>query len=150
MDMSLMELWKQMGPLAKGVVILMILMSVYSLWVMIERLVDPPDELALVIRLLALRARIVVARPLVDLRLELAERPPPVELGVALALDPGAVPFHEAFDSKCRCPRWNDYFHTTGVEHTHSETTCAITFANDPSLGSVLVGPQRQLRRNHA
>jgi len=39
MDMSLMELWKQMGPLAKGVVILMILMSVYSLWVMIERLV---------------------------------------------------------------------------------------------------------------
>ena len=33
------SLWKQMGPLAKGVVILMILMSVYSLWVMIERLV---------------------------------------------------------------------------------------------------------------
>src|SRR4051812_19105909 len=33
----------------------------------IERLVDPVDELALVIRLFALRARVLVACPLVDL-----------------------------------------------------------------------------------
>jgi biopolymer transport protein ExbB/biopolymer transport protein TolQ len=32
-----MELWKTMGSLAKGVVVLMILMSIYSIWVMIER-----------------------------------------------------------------------------------------------------------------
>ena len=49
----------------------------------VERLVDPVDVLALVVRLLALRARVDVARPLVDLRLELAERPAAVQLGVA-------------------------------------------------------------------
>jgi biopolymer transport protein ExbB len=39
MDMSLSAQWIVMSPMAKGVVILMIIMSVYSLWVMIERLV---------------------------------------------------------------------------------------------------------------
>jgi biopolymer transport protein ExbB/TolQ len=39
MDMSPVELWKAMGPLAKGVVILMVLMSIYSIWIMIERLI---------------------------------------------------------------------------------------------------------------
>jgi biopolymer transport protein ExbB/TolQ len=37
MDMSYKALWLSMSPLAKGVVILMFFMSVYSLWVMIER-----------------------------------------------------------------------------------------------------------------
>ncbi len=37
MDMSPVALWHSMGTLAKGVVILMVLMSVYSIWVMVER-----------------------------------------------------------------------------------------------------------------
>jgi biopolymer transport protein ExbB/TolQ len=37
MDMSPAALWSSMGNLAKGVVILMMIMSVYSIWVMIER-----------------------------------------------------------------------------------------------------------------
>jgi biopolymer transport protein ExbB/TolQ len=37
MDMSYKALWLSMSPMAKGVVILMFVMSVYSLWVMIER-----------------------------------------------------------------------------------------------------------------
>jgi biopolymer transport protein ExbB len=37
MDMSPAALWTSMGNLAKGVVILMMIMSVYSIWVMIER-----------------------------------------------------------------------------------------------------------------
>lgn len=37
MDMSPMELWHAMGNMAKGVVILLTLLSIYSIWVMIER-----------------------------------------------------------------------------------------------------------------
>ena len=37
MDMSPVALWNSMGGLAKGVVILMVLMSIYSIWVMVER-----------------------------------------------------------------------------------------------------------------
>src|SRR5213080_2634952 len=37
MDMSPIALWNSMGSLAKGVVVLMMIMSVYSIWVMIER-----------------------------------------------------------------------------------------------------------------
>ncbi len=37
MDMSLMHLWNEMGAIGKGVVILMGIMSVYSLWVIVER-----------------------------------------------------------------------------------------------------------------
>ena len=39
MDMSPMALWHSMGGLAKGVVILMIIMSIYSIWVMVERFI---------------------------------------------------------------------------------------------------------------
>ena len=39
MDMSYGALWTSMSPLAKGVVILMAIMSIYSLWVMIERFI---------------------------------------------------------------------------------------------------------------
>ena len=39
MDMSPLALWNSMSWLAKGVVILMALMSIYSIWVMIERYV---------------------------------------------------------------------------------------------------------------
>lgn len=39
MDMSPMALWNSMGTLAKGVVILMIIMSIYSIWVMVERFI---------------------------------------------------------------------------------------------------------------
>jgi biopolymer transport protein ExbB/biopolymer transport protein TolQ len=39
MDMSLGALWTSMSLLAKGVVILMGIMSIYSLWVMIERFI---------------------------------------------------------------------------------------------------------------
>src|ERR1044071_2864598 len=39
MDMSYKALWLSMSPLAQGVVILMFIMSVYSLWVMIERFI---------------------------------------------------------------------------------------------------------------
>jgi biopolymer transport protein ExbB/biopolymer transport protein TolQ len=39
MDMSYGALWTSMSPLAKGVVILMAVMSIYSLWVMIERFI---------------------------------------------------------------------------------------------------------------
>jgi len=37
MDMSLGHLWNEMGFVGKGTVITMVIMSVYSLWVMIER-----------------------------------------------------------------------------------------------------------------
>src|SRR5689334_2850818 len=37
MDMSPVALWNSMGGLAKGVVVLMMIMSVYSIWVMVER-----------------------------------------------------------------------------------------------------------------
>lgn len=37
MDMSPVGLWNSMGMIAKSVVILMALMSVYSIWVMVER-----------------------------------------------------------------------------------------------------------------
>ena len=37
MDMSLASLWGSMSGLAKGVVVLMVIMSVYSIWVMVER-----------------------------------------------------------------------------------------------------------------
>ncbi|HEY4640373.1 MAG TPA: MotA/TolQ/ExbB proton channel family protein [Thermoanaerobaculia bacterium] len=37
MDMSLLGLWNSMGMLAKGVVVLMAIMSIYSIWVMVER-----------------------------------------------------------------------------------------------------------------
>jgi len=37
MDMSPIALWHSMGNLAKGVVILMFIMSIYSIWVMVER-----------------------------------------------------------------------------------------------------------------
>jgi len=39
MDMSLLGLWNSMGGLAKGVVVLMAVMSVYSIWVMVERFI---------------------------------------------------------------------------------------------------------------
>jgi biopolymer transport protein ExbB/TolQ len=39
MDMSPVALWNSMGGLAKGVVILMIIMSIYSIWVMVERFI---------------------------------------------------------------------------------------------------------------
>src|SRR5258707_3016370 len=39
MDMSPVALWHSMGNLARGVVVLMILMSVYSIWVMVERFI---------------------------------------------------------------------------------------------------------------
>src|ERR1041385_864069 len=39
MDMSPVALWHSMGNLAKGVVILMVIMSVYSIWVMVERFI---------------------------------------------------------------------------------------------------------------
>ncbi len=39
MDMSLTSLWVSMSPIAKGIVIIMGIMSIYSLWVMIERFV---------------------------------------------------------------------------------------------------------------
>ena len=39
MEMSPMHLWNSMTPLGKAVVILMAIMSVYSIWVMIERFV---------------------------------------------------------------------------------------------------------------
>jgi biopolymer transport protein ExbB len=37
MDMTPLGLWNSMGGLAKGVVVLMMIMSVYSIWVMVER-----------------------------------------------------------------------------------------------------------------
>ena len=37
MDMSPLALWHLMGTLAKGVVVLMAVMSIYSIWVMVER-----------------------------------------------------------------------------------------------------------------
>jgi len=39
MDMSITALWSSMSGVAKGIVILMAIMSVYSLWVMIERFI---------------------------------------------------------------------------------------------------------------
>src|SRR3954471_2797660 len=39
MDMSLTALWNSMSWLAKGVVILMFVMSIYSIWVMVERFI---------------------------------------------------------------------------------------------------------------
>ena len=39
MDMSITALWTSMSWLAKGVVIVMFIMSIYSIWVMIERFI---------------------------------------------------------------------------------------------------------------
>ena len=39
MDMSLGALWVSMSAAAKGIVIVMIIMSIYSIWVMIERFI---------------------------------------------------------------------------------------------------------------
>ena len=39
MDMSLTALWTSMSWLAKGVVIVMFIMSIYSIWVMVERFI---------------------------------------------------------------------------------------------------------------
>ena len=39
MDMSPASLWASMGPVGKTVAIVMVLMSVYSLWVMVERFI---------------------------------------------------------------------------------------------------------------
>src|SRR5215831_12940390 len=39
MDMSPIALWNSMGNLAKGVVIILLIMSIYSLWVMVERFI---------------------------------------------------------------------------------------------------------------
>jgi len=39
MDMSPVALWNSMGGLAKGVVVLMAVMSIYSIWVMVERFI---------------------------------------------------------------------------------------------------------------
>jgi biopolymer transport protein ExbB/TolQ len=39
MDMSPVALWTSMGLMAKGVVVLLVLMSVYSIWVMVERFI---------------------------------------------------------------------------------------------------------------
>ena len=39
MDMSWGHLWREMGFVGKSVVIVMLLMSVYSLWVMVERFI---------------------------------------------------------------------------------------------------------------
>jgi biopolymer transport protein ExbB len=39
MDMSLGALWVSMSTAAKGIVIVMVIMSIYSIWVMIERLI---------------------------------------------------------------------------------------------------------------
>ncbi|MEA3179049.1 MAG: hypothetical protein QOI59_2572 [Gammaproteobacteria bacterium] len=61
----------------------------------------------------------------------------------AFALDPGAMSFDESFDCERRRTRRHYDFHTTSVKHAHGETTCAMTLAYDPSLGSVLIGPQR-------
>ena len=39
MDMSITALWNSMSWMAKGVVILMFVMSIYSIWVMVERFI---------------------------------------------------------------------------------------------------------------
>src|ERR1043166_7741223 len=39
MDMSPAALWNSMGNLARGVVVLMVIMSIYSIWVMVERFI---------------------------------------------------------------------------------------------------------------
>src|SRR3954467_15615771 len=39
MDMSYKALWTSMPPMAQGVVILMFVMSIYSIWVMVERFI---------------------------------------------------------------------------------------------------------------
>ena len=39
MDMSLMALWKSMNWSAKAVVVVMFIMSIYSIWVMVERFI---------------------------------------------------------------------------------------------------------------
>ena len=39
MDMSWSHLWNEMGFVGKSVVIMMLVMSVYSLWVMVERFI---------------------------------------------------------------------------------------------------------------
>ena len=37
MDMSPQTLWMQMSWMAKGVVVVLLIMSIYSIWVMVER-----------------------------------------------------------------------------------------------------------------
>src|SRR5882757_5190274 len=37
MDMSIMGLWNQMGPFAKGIVVVLAIMSIYSLTIMVQK-----------------------------------------------------------------------------------------------------------------
>jgi len=39
MDMSPVALWNSMGVIGKGVAFLLLAMSIYSLWVMVERMI---------------------------------------------------------------------------------------------------------------
>jgi hypothetical protein len=66
-----------------------------------------------------------------------------------LALYPSAMSFDKSLNCDRRRARRHYDFHATRVKYAHGETTRAMTLAYDPSLGSVLIGPQRQLRRNH-
>ena len=49
MDMSPVALWNSMGGLAKGVVVLMAIMSIYSIWVMVERFIRGSEHRLLVV-----------------------------------------------------------------------------------------------------
>ncbi len=57
MDFSLLGLWAQMGVVAKGVVIILMLMSMYSIGITVERHVAPAPD-----RVPRARARTIASR----------------------------------------------------------------------------------------
>jgi hypothetical protein len=68
----------------------------------------------------------------------------------SLTLNPCSMSFDEALNGDSSGARRHDDFHATGVKDTHGKTACAMTLTHYPSLGGILIGPQRQLGRNHA
>jgi hypothetical protein len=68
----------------------------------------------------------------------------------SLTLNPCSMSFDKSLNGDSSGSRRHYDLHATGVKDTHGQTACAMTFTHYPSLGGILIGPQRQLGRNHA
>jgi len=68
---------------------------------------------------------------------------------VAFALDPIAMALEKMLDRTGRGSGRHDDLYPPRVKDTHGQTAGTRTLSNDPSLGGILVRPQRQLWRHH-
>jgi hypothetical protein len=67
-----------------------------------------------------------------------------------LTLNPRSMSLDKALDGDGGGSRRHYDLHPAGVKHANGKTAGAMTLAHYPSLGSIFIGPQRQLGRNHA